>query len=89
MPKERSLVQRLGEDVGSLIHRGDPLDADHVLEVELSAVLHPALVVLSPCRCAWVYNYQSSRVFGMDGLIDFPGRVEDFTDSDGSVRPRH
>ena len=70
MPKERSLVQRLGEDIGSLIHRGDPLDADHVLEVELTAVLHPALVVLSPCRCAWVYNYQSSRVGANGCLLD-------------------
>ena len=34
----------------------------HVLEVELTAVLHPALVMLSPCRCTWVYNHQSSRV---------------------------
>ena len=41
--QERSLVQRLREQIGNLLLSRDPVDVDDEVKVELAGVLHPDL----------------------------------------------
>ena len=43
--QERSLVQRFREQIGNLLFGWHPVDGDHELQVELTTVAHPNLIV--------------------------------------------
>ena len=52
--QEGCLVERFREQIGNLLFGWHPVDGDHELQVELTAVAHPNLIVFG-ARCgAWV-----------------------------------